>query len=87
MKLCVMINIFPIDSTDVPGVMKVIRGKEMNVRKGSSPCINFRKKGNPHPSSCKRKGSITAGADAADIWMESSSIADLPADLSEIVIF
>ena len=87
LKLCVMINIFPIDRADVPGVMKVIRGKEMNVRKGSSPCINFRKKGNPHPSSCKRKGSITAGADAADIWMESSSIADLPADFSEIVIF
>lgn len=87
LKLCVMINIFPIDSTDIPSVMKVIRGKEMNVRKGSSPCINFRKKGNSHSSSCKRKSSITAGADAADIWMEGSSIADLPADLSEIVIF
>lgn len=82
-----MINVFPVDGTDIPGVMKVIRDKEMNVRKGSSPRINFRKKGNPHPSFCKRKGSITAGADAADIWMEGSSIADLPADLSEIVIF
>lgn len=82
-----MINVFPVDGTDIPGVMKVIRDKEMNVRKGSSPCINFRKKGNPNPSFCKRKGSITAGADAADIWMEGSSIADLPADLSEIVIF
>ena len=82
-----MINVLPVDGTDIPGVMKVIRDKEMNVRKGSSPCINFRKKGNPHPSFCKRKGSITAGADAADIWMEGSSIADLPADLSEIVIF
>ena len=82
-----MINVFPVDGTDIPGVMKVIRDKEMNVRKGSSPYINFRKKGNPHPSFCKRKGSITAGADAADIWMEGSSIADLPADLSEIVIF
>lgn len=87
LKLCVMINIFPIDSTDIPGVMKVIRGKEMNARKGSSSCINFRKKSNAHPSSCKRKGSITAGADAADIWMESGSVADFPADLSEVVIF
>ena len=81
-----MINVFPLDVTDVPGVMKVIRGKEMNVRKGSSPCINFRKKGNPHSASCKRKGSITAGADAAYIRMESGSLADLAADLSEIVI-
>ena len=81
-----MINVFPVDGTDVPGVMKVIRGKEMNVRKGSSPCINFRKKGNPHSASCKRKGSITAGADAAYIRMESGSLADLAADLSEIVI-
>ena len=86
LELCVMINIFPIDSTDIPSVMKVIRDKEMNVRKGSSPCINFRKKRSTHPSSCKRKGSITAGADAADIRMEGSSFADLPADLSEIVI-
>lgn len=86
LKLCVMINIFPIDSTDIPSVMKVIRDKEMNVRKGSSPCINFRKKRSTHPSSCKRKGSITAGTDAADIRMESGSLADLPADLSEIVI-
>lgn len=86
MKLCVMINIFPIDSTDVPGVMKVIRGEEMNIRKGSCSCINFRKKRSTHPSSCKRKGSITAGTDAADIRMESGSLADLAADLSEIVI-
>ena len=81
-----MINVFPVDGTDIPGVMKVIRDKEMNVRKGSCSCINFRKKGNPHPSFCKRKGSITAGTDAADIRMESGSLADLAADLSEIVI-
>ena len=81
-----MVNIFPVNGTDISGVMKVIQGEEMDVRKGSCPCINFRKKRSTHPTSCKRKGSIAAGADATDVRMEGGSFADLAADLSKIVI-